>query len=162
VYLRERKDERFYELCVHALAKAGLDPDAWPLDYVKRALDTCKGKLKHFADLPAYAGFYFRKTITLDPEAVKKDFVPDNRPRVQRLRDAFGQIATWDAATLELALKATATELGVKAGVLVHPTRLAITGQPTGPSLYHLLEVVGKECVLARLDAALARPEFGG
>ena len=161
-YLREMKDERFYELCVHALAKAGLDPDAWPLDYVKRALDTCKGKLKHFADLPAYAGFYFRKTITLDPEAVKKDFVPDNRPRVQRLRDAFGQIATWDAATLELALKATATELGVKAGVLVHPTRLAITGQPTGPSLYHLLEVVGKECVLARLDAALARPEFGG
>ena len=93
---------------------------------------------------------------------MKKDFVPENKPRVQKLRAAFGQATPWEAAALEAALKTTATELGVKAGVLVHPTRLAVTGQPTGPSLYHLLEVIGQERVLARLDAALARPEFGG
>jgi len=40
--------------------------------------------------------------------------------------------------------------------VLVHPTRLACTGNPAGPSLYHLLEVLGKERVLQRLDRALA------
>ena len=51
--------------------------------------------------------------------------------------------------------EATATELGVKAGVLIHPTRLAVTGHPHGPSLYHLLEVLGKAKVLARLERAL-------
>ena len=161
-YLREMRDERFYELCVHALARAGLNPDAYPLDYVKRALDTCKGKLKLFADLPAYAGFYFQREVIPGPDAATKDFVPENRPRVRKLRDAFARVATWEAPALELALKATATECGVKAGVLVHPTRLATTGQPTGPSLYHLLEVLGRDCVLGRLDQALARPEFGG
>jgi glutamyl-tRNA synthetase len=53
-------------------------------------------------------------------------------------------------------LKATASELGVKAGVLVHPVRLACTGNPAGPSLYHLLEVLGRERALARLERALA------
>ena len=62
---------------------------------------------------------------------------------------------------LEPALKNVAGELGVKAGVLVHPARLAGTGNTSGPSLYHLLEILGREKVLQRIDAALARPEFG-
>ena len=61
----------------------------------------------------------------------------------------------FDAARLEQTLKAVAAEAGVKAGVLVHPTRLATTGNASGPSLYHLLEVLGKERVLQRLDRAL-------
>jgi glutamyl-tRNA synthetase len=45
----------------------------------------------------------------------------------------------------------------VKAGVLVHPTRLAVTGHPHDPSLYHLLEVLGKEKSLARIGRALVK-----
>ena len=45
----------------------------------------------------------------------------------------------------------------MKAGVLIHPTRLACTGNPHGPSLYHLLEVLGKEKVLGRIEQALVR-----
>jgi len=43
----------------------------------------------------------------------------------------------------------------VKAGVLIHLTRLAATGNPHGPSLYHLLEVLGKEKSLARIQKAI-------
>src|SRR2546430_5480545 len=59
-YCRELPSDRFYELAVHALAKAGLDTNALPVAYVKAALDTCRGKIKTFSELPAYAGFYFR------------------------------------------------------------------------------------------------------
>ena len=156
-YCRELAPDRFYELSVHALAKAGLDTNALPVAYVKAALDTCRGKIKTFSELPAYAGFYFRDEITYDPEAAKKSFVPENKPRVEKLRDAFGKLATFDAASLEAALKAIAAELGVKAGVLVHPVRLACTGNPSGPSLYHLLEVIGKEKVMGRVERALEK-----
>jgi len=44
----------------------------------------------------------------------------------------------------------------VKTGVLVHPVRLACTGNPSGPTLYHLLEVIGKEKTLARIEMALS------
>jgi glutamyl/glutaminyl-tRNA synthetase len=62
---------------------------------------------------------------------------------------------------LEAALKSVAAELGVKAGVLVHPARLATTGNTAGPSLYHLLAILGRERVLQRLDRALAKMSGG-
>jgi len=77
------------------------------------------------------------------------------------LRDALAALAPFGAATLESALKETARQLGLKAGVLVHPARLACTGKTAGPSLYHLLEVLGKERVLARFERALAK-FYGG
>ena len=154
-YCRELAPDRFYELGVHAFAKAGVDTNQFDTNYVKAALDTCRGKIKTFVELPAYAGFYFKDDIVYDPEAAKKSFVPENKPRVEKVRDAFGKLATFDAASIEAALKATATELGVKVGVLIHPTRLATTGNPNGPSLYHLLEVLGKEKVLGRIERAL-------
>ena len=40
----------------------------------------------------------------------------------------------------------------MKAGVLIHPTRLACTGNPHGPSQYHLLEVLGKDKVMGRIE----------
>ncbi|MGO8766858.1 MAG: glutamate--tRNA ligase [Limisphaerales bacterium] len=155
-YARELNDDRFYELAVHAFGKAGIDTNKFPLPYVKAALDTCKGKFKMFGELPAYAGFYFRDDIAYNSDGAKKDFVPENKPRLQKLHDAFAKLDSFTAANIEAGLKVTATELGVKAGVLVHPCRLAVTGNIAGPSLYHLLEVLGKEKALARIEEALA------
>jgi glutamyl-tRNA synthetase len=161
-YCRELPNDRFYELSVHALAKAGIDTNKFDVNHVKAALDTCRGKIKTFSELPGYGGFYFRDEIAYDPEAVKKSFVPENRPRLMKLREAFAGADPFNAATLEAALKAVAGELGVKAGVLVHPVRLAATGNSSGPSLYHLLEVLGKEKSLNRIERALGNPGFGG
>jgi glutamyl/glutaminyl-tRNA synthetase len=144
-------------MAVHAFSKAGVDTNQFPLPYVKAAVDTCKGKFKTFKELPAYAGFYFRDEFDYNADGVKKDFVPENKPRLQKLRDAFAKVEPFAAANLETTLKAIATELGVKAGVLVHPCRLAVTGNTAGPSLYHLLEVMGPKKSLARIDKALAR-----
>ena len=156
-YLREVSDDRFRELGVHSLAKAGVDTNRFPVEFVKAALDTCKGKVKTFGDLPAYAGFYFRDEITLDETAAAKEFVSENRPRLVKLREAFAALPNFDADSIGAALAATAKELGVKNGILVHPTRLACTGNAAGPSLYHLLAIIGRPTALRRLDAALAR-----
>ncbi len=154
-YCRDLPPDRFYELGVHAFARTGVDTNKLPVAYVKAALDTCRGKIKTFSELPGYAGFYFRDEITPDAEAAKKSYVPENKPRLEKLRDALNKLSTFDAASIETTLKSTATELGVKAGVLIHPTRLACTGSPNGPSLYHLIEVLGKEKVAQRLNHAM-------
>src|SRR5947209_8408829 len=64
-YIREMSAERFYELAVHALAKAGIDTNRFPVEYVKAALDTCKEKIKLFTDLASFAGFYFQEEVTI-------------------------------------------------------------------------------------------------
>jgi glutamyl-tRNA synthetase len=156
-YLRELSDERFQELGRVALGKAGIDLSKFSPEYVRAALETCKGKFRIFNELPAYGGFYFRDEFEYTPEGVAKHFVPENKSRLEAVRAAFAGIDSFDAINLETTLKAAAAGLGVKVGALVHPTRLAVTGSNAGPSLYHLLEILGKEKVLARIDRALAK-----
>ncbi len=156
-YIRAMAPDRFETLARAAFSKGGVSLDGASPDYIRAALKTCQEKIKHFSELPLFGGFYFKEVTEYDAAGASKDFVPESKPRLQKLRDAFAALAAFDAATLEATLKTVAAEAGVKTGVLVHPTRLATTGRTVGPSLYHLLEVLGRERVVKRLDAALAR-----
>ncbi len=155
-YARELSDEKFYELAVARLKSSGVMVDDYSEQYVRAALQTCKGKINTFDDLPAYCGFYFTDNFEYDPHSAAKHFTPESKPRLKAVRDAFSSLEKFDAAEIEAALKTTAAKLGIKVGAIVHPTRLAATGSNVGPSLYHLLEVLGKEKVLSRIDRALA------
>jgi glutamyl-tRNA synthetase len=75
------------------------------------------------------------------------------------LRESFSKQTEWTAVSLEAALKQLAAETGCKAGDLVHPARVAVSGRSIGPSLYHMLEVMGKDRVLQRIQRALT--QFG-
>ena len=92
------------------------------------ALATCQGKIKRFGELASYAGFYFSEEVRIDPAAAAREFTPEARVRLKKLRDALAPLEDFTAAGLERTLKGVAAELGVKAGALVHPARLACTG----------------------------------
>jgi glutamyl-tRNA synthetase len=94
--------------------------------------------------------------LEYNPEGVAKHFTAENKPRLKAVRDALSALKEFDVAEIEAMLKTTAAKLGTKVGAIVHPTRLAVTGSNVGPSLYHLLEVLGKQKVIARIDRALA------
>ena len=155
-YARELSDEKFYEFAVVRLKSSGMKLDDYPEKYVHAALQTCKGKINTFDELPAYCGFYFSDNFEYDPQSAAKHFTPENKPRLKAVGDSLSSLQKFDAAEIEAALKTAAAKLGVKLGAIVHPTRLATTGSTVGPSLYHLLEVLGKEKVAARIDRALA------
>ncbi|PYJ20740.1 MAG: glutamate--tRNA ligase, partial [Verrucomicrobia bacterium] len=138
------------------LKSSGVNLDNFPEPYVRAALQTCKGKINTFDELPAYCGFYFTDDFNYDPQGVAKHFTGENKLRLKAVREALSALEKFTANEIEGTLKSTASKLGVKVGAIVHPTRLAVTGSNVGPSLYHLLEVLGKEKVLARIDRALS------
>jgi glutamyl-tRNA synthetase len=117
-----------------------------------KVLGLVKEKIKLLKELPDWIGYFFTEDYPFDPEAVKKSCgTPQTSERLLKLADKFSAIAAWDAAALEVALKALAAEMGVKTGELIHPCRVAVSGKSAGPSLYHMLEVLGRDRVLARL-----------
>ncbi|PYK56114.1 MAG: glutamate--tRNA ligase [Verrucomicrobia bacterium] len=155
-YARELSDSEFYDLAVAKLKSSGVALENFPEKYVRAALETCEGKINTFDELPAYCGFYFTDNFDYNPEGVTKHFIPENRPKLEAIRGALRALEKFDVATIEVTLKSVAAKLGAKVGSIVHPTRLAVTGSNVGPSLYHLLEVLGKEKVIARIDRALS------
>jgi glutamyl-tRNA synthetase len=58
---------------------------------------------------------------------------------------------------LEQALRATAQELGVKAGQMFQPIRVAVCGRKNAPPLFATLEVLGRETTLARIEQAIPK-----
>src|SRR5271165_1838207 len=111
-YIREMSPDRFHELAVHALARLGIDTNRFELAYVKAALDTCKPKVKLFSEVRTFGDFYFKDEIDHEAEAAAKDFAPENKPRLQQLRDALAKLETFDADTLNSAFKSLAASSG--------------------------------------------------
>jgi len=155
-YARELSDPEFYDLALAKLKSSGVKLENFPEKYVRAALETCKGKVNTFDELPAYCGFYFTDDFDYNPHGVAKHFIAENEARLKAVLEALSALEKFDVAEIETTLKSTAAKLGVKVGGIVHPTRLAVTGSNVGPSLYHLLEVLGKEKVIARIDRALS------
>jgi glutamyl-tRNA synthetase len=71
--------------------------------------------------------------------------------------EALRAVDGWDAASLEAALTPVAGALGVKAGALYQPIRVAITGGTVSPGIFDSLAVLGREASLRRIEAALGR-----
>jgi glutamyl-tRNA synthetase len=155
-YARELSDSEFYDLAVAKLKSSGVNLDDFPEKYVRDALQTCKGKINTFDELPAYCGFYFTENFEYNPEGVARHFTVENKLKLKAVRDALSALKKFDVTEIEATLKSTAAKLDVKVGAIIHPTRLAVTGSNVGPSLYHLLEVLGNEKVIARIDRALS------
>ena len=58
---------------------------------------------------------------------------------------------------LDQALRAAAQELGVKAGQMFQPIRVAVCGRKNAPPLFETLEVLGKQTTLGRISLASQR-----
>lgn len=149
---------RFWELSEPFVRKAGiLISDE---RYLFKVLEIVKEKIKLFRDVPDWIGYFFTEKFAFDPDAVAKTLrSPGALGRLRQLRERYAAQEDWSAAGLEAALKRLGAEIGCKTAELVHPARVAVSGRSIGPSLYHMLEVMGQPRVLQRMDRAIH--EFG-
>ncbi|MEQ1861276.1 MAG: glutamate--tRNA ligase family protein [Chthoniobacteraceae bacterium] len=150
-YLMHMPMERYVALARPWIAKAGITADDAALTPV---LALVKEKAKFLTELPEWIGFFFTEDYPFLPDAEEKLRKPGALDRLAQLADAYREIAAWDAAALEAKLKELATTHAVKAAEFVHPARTAVSGKTVGPSLYHMLEVLGRERVLSRMARA--------
>jgi len=146
--------ERFADLAMPFIAKAGIA--FGPREALLAALAIVKPKVKHLSDVPDWIGYFFDEAYAFDPVAVDKALrKPGALERLAQLKAAFAAATEWNHPALEALLKSTAETLGAKNGEFIHPARVAVSGRAVGPGLYEMLEVLGKDRVLARFDRAL-------
>ena len=145
---------RFWELSEPFVRKADI-----PISdqrYLFKVLEIVKEKIKFFRDVPDWIGYFFTEKYAFDPDAVAKTLKsPGALDRLRQLRVRYAAQEDWSAAGLEAALKQLGAEIGCKTGDLVHPARVAVSGRSVGPSLYHMLEVMGQARALQRMDRAI-------
>ncbi len=147
--------DRFAELAIPELEKQGISVQDRPTDYVRKALDTCREKIKTFSEITEFAKSYFVSTVEIDADLKTQQFTADLKPTLEAVRQAIADQDPFEADELSAMIKELTKTLGVKMGKILLPTRLALTGSKSGPDLFPLMVVLGKEECLKRLDAAM-------
>jgi len=155
-YVIQMPLDRFRELSEPFIRKAGVvvHDEA----YLLRVLEIVKEKIKLFRDVPEWIYYFFTEEYPYDPESVEKTLKkPGVLDRLRHLGERYQALEDWSAQGLEAGLKELAVALGCKTGDLIHPARVAVSGKTVGPSLYHMLEVMGRDRVMNRIKCTLER-----
>jgi glutamyl-tRNA synthetase len=137
------------------LAEAGLQPPA-DRAWFHRLLDLLRPRAKRLTDFADQARPFLVDTVEYDPEAVAKHLgAPDLAAHVAALAAALRTVDPFDEPHVETAVRGSAVERGIKAGSLIHASRVAVTGRTASPGLFEVLALLGRERTIARLEQLL-------
>ncbi|MCS6856396.1 MAG: hypothetical protein NZM37_01670, partial [Sandaracinaceae bacterium] len=117
-----------------------------------KAVGTVKTRAITLVDVAQMVDFYFRDLPRYDHQAVAKHLVPGVVERLTRFRAYLETQKDFDRKSLESSIRAWLTENGFFIKDIAQPARVALTGRAESPGLFEVLEVLGKERALYRLD----------
>ncbi|HUQ83061.1 MAG TPA: glutamate--tRNA ligase [Gemmatimonadaceae bacterium] len=146
-------------LITPAMVGAGYASTEWFAtnhDWYAKLLDLLRVRARTVDEVVRQAAPYFGESVTLDPDAVAKQW--NDAATVDVLagaRDALASVSDWSAEPLEDALRSVAEARGIGAGKLFQPLRVALTGSAVSPGIFDVLTLLGRDRSLARIDAGL-------
>ena len=156
-YLRAADDGRLVALIAGRVAAAlGRELTDSDTALLQRTMPELKKRANNLNDLAASSLFYLRsRPIPMD-EGAAKLLASATPGLLDRARARFAAQDDWTAAALEQVARELAESEAAKLGQIAQPLRAAVTGSAQSPGLFEVLEVLGRQEVLGRIDDALA------
>ena len=119
-------------------------------------VELIRSRTRLLGDFTTWARAFFTDDFDYDVEAREKFWKDERLPAMlEKLANVLDALADWNHDACDAASRAVATAEGVKAGVLINATRVAIVGRAVAPPLFETMVVLGKERVVTRLRRAV-------
>ncbi len=159
IYIRKLTVAELTERLIPFLERAGLiDTPPMPDEqaYLEQLVPLIHERLEELSEAPDLLDFFFHDVSYPDPALLipKKMDAAGTAAALRAAHERLTPLEAWDEAHLEETLRALTGELGVKAGQLFAPIRVAITGRTVAPPLFETLAALGRQRSLERIHAA--------
>jgi glutamyl-tRNA synthetase len=120
-------------------------------------IDLLRVRVRRIDEIVPLVTHFFQDTVEFDPDAVAKQWRdgPATSAVLKATRDRLATLPAWETAAMEAELRTLAVEMGITGGKIFQPLRVALTGQTGSPGIFDVLQLVGRERSLKRLDAAI-------
>ena len=127
------------------------------IDYVRKVMPLIQERARTLAEVSELTGFLFTDELDYEPGLliVKNMDRESSIHALETVRQRLTPLQTFDTSSMEAVLRPLAAELGLKTGQLFGTLRVAVTGRTVAPPLFETMSVLGKECSLERIEAAL-------
>ncbi|SFN43389.1 glutamyl-tRNA synthetase [Nitrosospira briensis] len=152
-YLKMADSARLAELVAPFLEENGCNTSAPGLPDLPNVVNLLKERATTVAEL-ADAAVYFFRPLEPAQELKAQHFTPEARPVILELREKFAAVE-WESHAIHDAIKAAASASGMKMPKIAMPLRVMVTGTAQTPSINAVLEVLGREETLKRMDDQL-------
>jgi glutamyl-tRNA synthetase len=153
-YMLKLPIEEFEAIAFQALEKAGVEAEP---DYAKAVFGLVRERVKTVADIVPMVGYFLTEEFEYDPKAVRKKLKKDGVfQTLESVKEIFQGLEVFDEASTDKAIHVFLEESGLGFGAVMAPLRIAVSGIQSGPDLFPMLEVLGRERVLARIERAQA------
>jgi len=125
-------------------------------DWFRQTVDLIRPRTRLLGDFTVWARAFFTDDFGYEPEACEKFWKDERLPAMlEKLADRLAELPEWSHDACDLALRGLAVDEGVKAGLLINATRVAIVGRAVAPPLFDTMVVLGQERVVKRLRQAI-------
>jgi len=152
-YIRESDSRDLAEELIPFLERLGFQ--SLDKSQVAGAAETLRMRSKTLVEMAESARFYFEEDFRYEEKADRKFLKPEIAPLVQEARVRLESITEFTQKTIEGLFLRILDEKKIKLGEVAQPLRVALTGTSASPGLFEVMEVLGKEEVLRRIDKAL-------
>jgi glutamyl-tRNA synthetase len=158
-YLQKLPIEELLPFIQGELERSGLWQPEWAgekHEWFSKTVDLLRPRTRLLPDFSTWARAFFSDSFEYDPQAREK-FWKDERlgAMLGKLADALAALADWNHDACDHALRELAAAEGVKAGLLINATRVAIVGQAVAPPLFDTMLALGRDRVVNRLRRAV-------
>ena len=143
------------------LKRSGLWNEEWAKgasrhEWFSRTVDLLRPRIRLLPDFSSWSRAFFSDDFPIDAAAKDKFWKDPKVPELlAKLADALAALTEWNHDACDHASRAVAESAGVKAGLLINATRVAIVGQAVAPPLFDTMVVLGQERVVRRLRKAI-------
>lgn len=152
-HIRETSPAKLTSQLLPFLKPRGCGAEKGP--YIESVIKTLNIRSKTLVEMADGAIFYFEDRVSYDEKAAAKFLKPIALEPLKRLIEQIEAIDDFNTQNLEIAFSQVMEITGLKLGKIAQPVRVALTGKTASPGIFEIIEVLGKEKVLARLNAAV-------
>lgn len=152
-YLKTKDPEKLADEVIPMLiAKGSIDKDNFDRNYIVSLLKLFQARLTTLNDFASWADFFFAQDVVIEPKAGEKYLSKDLAREFKLFLERLDGLEDFTVENIEAAFRDVLKELNIESKVLIHPTRVALTGKTIGPGLFEVIYYLGKERVAKRLN----------
>ena len=154
-HLRSKPDQDVLIMLRNELSTSKYKDLQFDDKYLLLIVEAMKPRVSFVAEYITKCTYFYEPPTEYDEGVITKRWKEDTPEQLKKLRDNFSSLENPGKEDYEKALNQTADQLNIAKGKLIHAVRLAVSGSGTGPGVYDLLYILGKEESMDRIDRAI-------
>ena len=156
-HLRKKSNQELLLLLKDEIQKSKFKDRIYSDDFLSLIIDAMRERVSFVKEFIDNCTYFYEAPTEYEAKSIEKNWKPETPEYLKKLKEAFASLNNPAKEDYEHSLTKVSEDVNAGKGKLIHPLRLAVSGQSTGPGMFDLLFILGKEEVIKRIETAIER-----